>query len=248
MRTPILLTALAFAALAAPVAHAQSDQTTDPREFSESARKAYAQSLKEARTLIADKKFPEAIAILDKLSADRPREPQARFLKGLALADSGRTDAAIVVFQAVGGDYPELPEPHNNLAVLYAQKGEYGLARDELEAAIAAAPDYATAYENLGDIYARLAAVNYEKAIARDARNRSAPVKLRMVRDVLNPAPVPVPAATPAVTGGTPAGGTAPATGATPASAAAASTNAVPAGTVPTDSTTGPAPAATAPR
>ena len=57
------------------------------------------------------------------------------------------------------GDYPELPEPHNNLAVLYAQKGDYELARDELEAAIGAAPDYAIAYENLGDIYARLAAV-----------------------------------------------------------------------------------------
>jgi tetratricopeptide (TPR) repeat protein len=210
MRAALLLAALC---LAAPLAHAQSDQTTDPREFSEAARKAYGQSLKDARALIADKKYPEAIAILDHLSADRPREPQARFLKGLALADSGKPDAAIVVFQAVLGDYPELPEPHNNLAVLYAQKGEYGLARDELEAAIAAAPDYAIAYENLGDIYARLAAVNYEKAIARDARNKSAPLKLKMVRDALGPAPAtagaasaaaPVSAAPAASTAGSP--------------------------------------------
>ena len=85
------------------------------------------------------------------------------------------------------GDYPELPEPHNNLAVLYAQKGQYGLARDELEAAISAAPDYVVAYENLGDIYARLAALNYEKAAARDARNRTAPAKLKLVREVLSP-------------------------------------------------------------
>ena len=141
----------------------------------------------EARKLVAEKKYAEAIAILDKLSAERPREPQARFLKGLALADSGKPDEAIVVFQAVLGEYPELPEPHNNLAVLYAQKGEYGLARDELEAAISAAPDYAVAYENLGDIYARLAAVNYEKASARDAANKSAPAKLKMVREVLAP-------------------------------------------------------------
>ena len=119
---------------------AQSDATTDPREFSEAARKAYAQSLKDARALIAEKKYGEAIELLDKLHAERPREPQARFLKGLALADSGKTDAAIATFQAVLGDYPELPEPHNNLAVLYAQKGEYGLARDELEAAIARRP------------------------------------------------------------------------------------------------------------
>ena len=91
------------------------------------------------------------------------------------------------------GDYPELPEPHNNLAVLYAQKGEYALARDELEAAISAAPDYVVAYENLGDIYARLAAVNYEKAMARDARNKTAPAKLKLVREVLAPQPAPAP-------------------------------------------------------
>ena len=144
---------------------------------------------KDARALIAEKKYDDAIALLDKLNAERPREPQARFLKGLALADAGKTDAAIATFQAVLGDYPELPEPHNNLAVLYAQKGEYGLARDELEAAISAAPDYVVAYENLGDIYARLAAVNYEKAIARDARNKTAPAKLKLVREVLAPPP-----------------------------------------------------------
>ena len=192
----IVLVAAVLAAGGPRPALAQSDQTTDPREFSEAARKVYAQSLKDARALIADKKYDEAIALLDKLNAERPREPQARFLKGLALADAGKPDAAIAIFQAVLGDFPELPEPHNNLAVLYAQKGEYGLARDELEAAISAAPDYTIAYENLGDIYARLAAMNYEKAVARDARNRTAPVKLKLVRDVLAPpAAAPPPAA-----------------------------------------------------
>lgn len=192
----VVLVAAVLAAGGARPALAQSDQTTDPREFSESARKVYAQSLKDARTLIADRKYDEAIALLDKLNAERPREPQARFLKGLALADAGKPDAAIAIFQAVLGDFPELPEPHNNLAVLYAQKGEYGLARNELEAAISAAPDYTIAYENLGDIYARLAAMNYEKAIARDARNRTAPAKLKLVRDLLAPpASAPPPAA-----------------------------------------------------
>lgn len=187
-----LVAAVLAAAPALAQSDAASDQTTDPREFSEAARKAYAQSLRDARALVADKKYDEAIALLDKLGTERPREPQARFLKGVALADSGKTDAAIGVFKAVLGDYPELPEPHNNLAVLYAQKGEYGLARDELEAAIAAAPDYVVAYENLGDIYARLAAVNYEKAVTRDARNKTAPAKLKLVREALAP---PAPAA-----------------------------------------------------
>ena len=206
-------------ALGAHGALAQSPSTTDPREFSEDARKAYAQSLKDARALIAEKKYTDAIATLDKLTAERPREPQARFLKGVALTDAGKTDDAIVVFQGVLSEYPELPEPRNNLAVLYAQKGDYAMARDELEAAISAAPDYVIAYENLGDIYARLAALNYEKAIARDARNRSAPAKLKLVRDALAPPPAPAAGASaPAVA---PATAAAPAPSSVPATAPA---------------------------
>ncbi len=215
MRPFPLLFSLLLAFAAAP-ALAQSDATTDPREFSEAARQAYGQALRDARALVAERKYAEAMAVLDKLSAERPREPQARFLKGVALTDIGKTDEAIAQFQAVLGDYPELPEPHNNLAVLYAKKGEYELARTELEAAIAAAPDYAIAYENLGDLYARLAAVNYEKAIARDPRNRTAPAKLKLARDVLAPAPA---AAAPAPAAAAPAPPSTPATAA-PAAAA----------------------------
>ncbi|MEO6566242.1 MAG: tetratricopeptide repeat protein [Casimicrobiaceae bacterium] len=208
MRPPAFLL-IALLAVAAPWAHAQSAATSDPREFAEAARKVYADSLRDARVLLAGKKYSEAITILDRLSAERPREPQARFLRGVALSDSGKSTEAVLVFQALLGEYPELPEPRNNLAVLYAQKGEYALARDQLEAAIAAAPDYTIAYENLGDLYARMAALQYEKVLARDARNRTAPVKLKLVRDALAPpaAPAPVAAATPA----TPAGSVAPA-------------------------------------
>jgi tetratricopeptide (TPR) repeat protein len=185
-------------ALCSQWAVAQVPPATDPREMSDAARKAYAKGLKDARGLIADKKYAEAIAILDTLSAERPREPQARFLKGVALADSGKTDASISLYLALLADFPELPEVRNNLAVLYAQKGNYAGARDELEAALLAAPDYAIAYENLGDVYARLAGVNYEKAIARNAKNKTAPPKLNLVRDVLGMRTAPA-AATPAV-------------------------------------------------
>jgi Flp pilus assembly protein TadD len=180
-------------------ATAQSPPISDPREMSDAARKAYAKGLKDARGLIAEKNYAEAIAILDTLSAERPREPQARFMKGVALTDSGKTDAAISLYLALLADFPELPEVRNNLAVLYAQKGNYAGARDELEAALLAAPDYTIAYENLGDVYARLAGVNYEKAIARDAKNKTAPPKLNLVRDVLG-----MRAASPASTTATP--------------------------------------------
>ena len=150
----------------------------------EAARKVYAEALKEARDLIERKQYADAIARLERLSADRPREPQARFLKGIALTDQGRTDDAIAQFRALLAEFPELPEPRNNLAVLYAQKGEYALAREELERAVQTAPDYAVAHENLGDVYARLAELEYERTVTLDRRNRTAPPKLQQIRDV----------------------------------------------------------------
>ena len=46
-----------------------------------------------------------------------------------------------------------------------------------------AAPDYAIAHENLGDVYARLAQVEYDRVVALDRRNRSAPAKLKLIRE-----------------------------------------------------------------
>jgi Flp pilus assembly protein TadD len=171
---------VARAADAPPAAVANETQ-----EISEAARKAYANSMREARDLLTQKKYDEAIAKLDGLTASRPREPQARFLKGVALTDQKKTDAAMDVYRALITDFPEMPEPHNNLAVLYAQKGELAPARDELLMAVRAAPDYAIAHENLGDVYAQLAAEQYEQVSGLDKRNKTAPVKLKLVRDAV---------------------------------------------------------------
>jgi Flp pilus assembly protein TadD len=177
--------AIPLVACIATFAFAQSPPVTqDPRDMGEAARKVYAEALKDARDLLDRKQYADAIARLDRLSAERPREPQARFLKGIALTDQGRTDDAIAQFRALLAEFPELPEPRNNLAVLYAQKGEYALARDELERAVQTAPDYAVAHENLGDVYARLAELEYERTVSLDRRNRTAPPKLRQLRDV----------------------------------------------------------------
>jgi len=181
--------ALALFACLATASCAQSPPATqDPRQMDEAERKVYTQALHEAKTLVDRKQYADATVKLDKLIAERPREPQARFLKGIALTDEGRTDDAIGVFQALLGEFPELPEPRNNLAVLYAQKGEYAQARDALERAIQVAPDYAVAHENLGDVYARLAALEYEKTLSLDKRNRTAAAKLKLIREAPSPA------------------------------------------------------------
>ena len=194
----------AAALLAVLLAHGAFAQappaTEDPRQMDDAARKAYAATLHEAKDLLDKKQYAAASSKLDRLIAQRPREPQARFMKGLALADEGRTDDAMAVFQALLSEYPELPEPRNNVAVLYAKKGEYAKARDELERAVQAAPDYAVAHENLGDVYARLAEVEYEKTLALDKRNPAVAAKLKLIRETSTPAKAPASTPTPVET------------------------------------------------
>lgn len=182
-----LVAALFVAGAYAGALHAQAADAPAvvPPEFSESARKAYATALREARTLAAQKEYDLALTRLDALAVEHPREPQARFLKASVLTDQGKEAAAIAQLVALAADFPELPEPHNNLAVLYGRQGQYELARRELETAIAAVPDYAVGRENLGDVYVRLAAIQYEKVAQLDKRGKSAPLKLKLVREVL---------------------------------------------------------------
>ncbi len=146
-----------------------------------------------------------ALARLDTYLAERPRDSRARFLKGVILAKQNRTQEAIEVLTMLSEEFPELPEPHNNLAVLYASQGRYDDARRELEMAVRAYPDYAVAYQNLGDIYATLAARAYEQALRADPKNSAARAKLEEIRKLLPertvataPPPASVPAAAPA--------------------------------------------------
>ena len=173
----VLILALALPAVPA---FAQDDGA-----FTEEARKQYAAGLREAAALVKDRQYASAQEKLDVLIAARPREPRARFLKGVVATEEGRTDAAIAVFRALIEDYPELPEPYNNLAVILARRGEYEGARVALETALRTAPDWSVAHENLGDIYARLAAVEYAQAAKFDRDNKSAPAKLALARDLL---------------------------------------------------------------
>jgi len=139
--------------------------------------------------MIRDGHYAPALAKIDGVLAADAKNPQARFLKGVVQTDQSETDAAIETFQGLTEDYPELPEPYNNLAVIWAQQGQYEKARKALELALVTRPDYAVAHENLGDIYARLAGLEYDRAIALDKNNKSAQSKLTLVRELFAVAP-----------------------------------------------------------
>lgn len=135
--------------------------------------------------LIKQGQFSQALEKTDQYLATIPKDPQARFMKGLILTELNRTPEAIVVFTKLTEEFPESPEPYNNLAVIYAQQKQYDKAREALETAIRTHPSYATAHENLGDIYAHMASQAYDKALQIDSSNASAQTKLAMIRDMM---------------------------------------------------------------
>ncbi|MBA2963459.1 MULTISPECIES: nuclear transport factor 2 family protein [Ramlibacter] len=193
---------------------------------------AHADDYSDVNQLLRSGKTAEALARSDQYLAGKPRDPQMRFLRGVILTESGRTNDAIASFLKLTEDYPELPEPYNNLAVLYAGQSQFDKARAALEMAIRTNPSYATAHENLGDVYAKLASQAYSKALQLDAANTAVQPKLALIRELFAPAPAkggrpatpaaaaPVPAAS-TTTAKSPAAAPAPAAAAAPALAPA---------------------------
>jgi tetratricopeptide (TPR) repeat protein len=156
----------AFGQSSASAPDAEAVPSSIPAELSAEARTRYEAQMKALHTQIDAAKWQEALATAEAMNKERPREPQARFLKTLALTELGRDDEAMRELLALVADYPELPEPRNNLATLYAKKGEYKLARRELELALTAVPGYGIAHANLADLYLQQANEHYRRAAA----------------------------------------------------------------------------------
>ena len=166
VRSLALVTAFLMALLGAAPASAQSDE------------------LQDASQLFKQGQLDRALDRVDTYLKGRPKDARGRFLKGLILAEQNKPNDAIKVFSELTQDFPELPEPYNNLAVLYASQGQYDKARASLEMAIRTHPSYATAHENLGDIYAKMASQAYDKALQLDKGNTAAQTKLNLIKDL----------------------------------------------------------------
>jgi len=159
---------------------------------------ALADEVQDAAKLLKAGQHKQALELVNKVLKAKPKDAQARFLKGLILTEQGNAKEAIEIFTQLTKDYPELPEPYNNLAVIYASQGQYDRARAALEQSIRTHPSYATAYENLGDVYAKLASQAYDKALQIDSSNTTAKNKLSLVRELVGRPSATVVAAAPA--------------------------------------------------
>ena len=141
-------------------------------------------SLDHIRNLLEKRQLKEALKQVDNFLGTNQKQPEALFLRGLILFESGRIDESIDVFKLLTQEYPLKPELYNNLAVSYAVKGDYYHARDALKKAIEIYPGYTKAHENLGDIYMNIARQSYEKALQLDPDKKSIHKKLNHINNL----------------------------------------------------------------
>ncbi len=127
---------------------------------------------------------PAALQRVERALADRPADPALRFLRAVLLAEAGQDNEAEALYLGLTRDFPELPEPFNNLAVLRASRGDIDAARSLLEDALRRDPGYAVAQENLGDVLLRQAQRAYTHAAASRRAGSELVRKLDAVRAI----------------------------------------------------------------
>jgi len=219
--TPLHQLTRAIAALTVAMASAGTQAQSAPAAAPAPAAASPA-DVAEIQRLINARQATQALKLIDDALAKNPKDAAMRFRRGVTLSLLDRNAEAIQVFQKLVEDHPEMPAPYNNLAVLYGHQGDYNKARAALVAAIRTNPQYATAYQNLGDVYAQLASEAYQKALQIDSKDTVTPPKLLLLRELTNPgvgavatsatpAPAPVPAKPVQVAAATPAPAPAPA-------------------------------------
>lgn len=150
---------------------------------------ARADDATEVRALLARGEAAAALQRVEAALAARPRDVALRFLQGVALLDLQRDDAALAHFTAMTQDYPELPDPYNNIALLHARAGRLEPARQALEAALRNDPGHRTARINLGVVHLMLAAQAWELAAATGPEDVLLLRRLEGVRALLAAAP-----------------------------------------------------------
>ena len=152
------------------LSHAQSDKSI----------------IEEIKVLLKNGSYDDAETLTNQSIENNLNNPELLFYRGIIETNQGKKNQAIDTFRDLTERFPQLPEPFNNLAVLYAEKGQFRLAKEILEQAIKTNPSYLTAHINLGDIFTKMASEAYNKALEIDKSNNIAITKLSMITQLFN--------------------------------------------------------------
>lgn len=123
--------------------------------------------------MLRNQQWAQAQAQAQSHLAQYPNDPKMRLLLSRVQMAQGDSDAAQQTLLALTLEFPELPEPHNNLAVLLAAQGRTQEALESLHKAVRQRPDDALALENLGDLYLSLALRAYGRAPSASASGKA---------------------------------------------------------------------------
>lgn len=140
--------------------------------------KSHADIYSDVNRLVGAQEWAKAQLQAEQHLKTQPTDPQMRLLMSRIQDGQGQAEAAMATLQGLTQSFPELPEPHNNLAALLARQNRYAEALLALQAAVRARPDYATALENMGDLYVALAREAYHKANTHNPQPRTANKRL----------------------------------------------------------------------
>lgn len=138
----------------------------------------------EVRRLQRTGRLPEALARAEAAVQAAPADADARFLQGVLLLDLKRDADALAVFRRMTEDFPELPDPFNNIALLEARAGRLDAARIALETALRNDPAHHLARANLGEIHLRLAIQAWEQAASQSPADPALERRLRAAREL----------------------------------------------------------------
>ena len=142
--------------------------------------------------LIVEKQFDDALKQIDLALKANPRNVQLQFKKAVVYNRMGNRRVAKTLFGDMIDKYPEIVEPYNNLAAIYAAEGNLAKARELLTQAVTLNPNFAMGYENLGDLALQgrhadeqKALEYYEKALSLTPRDKPLSRKVKALRDRL---------------------------------------------------------------
>ena len=138
--------------------------------------------------LVKAKQYPEAIEQINQQLKKTPGNVQLRYVKARMQIELRQWAEAKKTLIEITQQFPELPEPYNNLAALAANQENWIEARDYLELALKLRPSYTVAAANLGEVYIRLGAQAYDNA-AKDAvlNQRQYTNRAKALMEILKP-------------------------------------------------------------
>lgn len=140
-----------------------------------------ASTIQDLQLLIDQNLFAPAAVTGDQLLVEQPDNARIQFLTAYAYQMDKQIDKAKKLYESLIKDYPELPEPRNNLAMIYLANGNIDKASQLLIDALNTNPSYSTAYANLGRIYRGIASETYRQAVSESNEFEVPPPKIELM-------------------------------------------------------------------